>query len=231
MGSLTGAVTDADLDGDGDADLVLARSLSPGILWLENTGQQPPGFGVHILDAPMTDVDWLEPADMDGDGATDLLAVSGSSGTLVLYTSNGASPPAFRITRVSADVPGVQRVLAADLNADGRRDMITCSTTDGRVTWFRQGRRDCNGNGLPDDMETIVPDTPPRLKIARQPDGGLVLEWPEVPCVTKYALLVRIGDGPEFPYAEPVAPPFILYPEPDQLTLPWRLRVVAIREP
>lgn len=90
---------------------------------------------------------------------------------------------------------------------------------------------DCNGNDIPDACETIVPEIPQPLGITRQPDGGLVLEWPEMPCVTGYALLVRIGDGPEFRYAEPPSPPYILYPDPAQSTVTWRLRIVATRNP
>lgn len=110
-----GAAALGDLDGDGDPDLAVAESIlfpnlgTPTIFLAANDGAgdfQPAlelGFG-EFPSVP----EWVETADLDGDGDLDILATDRIEGNLAVYFNQ----------RVPAAVS------SADLNDDGGLDLL-----------------------------------------------------------------------------------------------------------
>lgn len=116
----------ADLYGNGKTELICANDSSLTVL--TNNGSS--GFSAA---APIPDVaaTFVVTADVNGDGALDLVAVTARN-TLTVLTNNGSG--GFAV----AAVPGVGTspycVAAADVNGDGRPDLISANFGAGTLS-------------------------------------------------------------------------------------------------
>mgnify|MGYP002336085365 CR=1 FL=1 len=129
----------ADFTGDGRKDVIANPGWSPtGGYKLQLATQQPDGsFQASQLDM----VPWsqnyqtvLAAGDIDGDGRADV-AVPTDHGVKVVLQRNGTLGPAL-----DTALPGTRRVLLADLDSDGRLDLVASGTSG--VAWLRG-----NGDG------------------------------------------------------------------------------------
>jgi hypothetical protein len=129
-----GRLAVTDLDRDGAADLVVAAlgQLKPtndavgSVVWFRRTG--PESFREVVLADGLGRVADVQAADLTEDGRTDLLvAVFGwmeNGGLLWLENTGGdATRPSF-VRHVLDARPGFTDVRAADLNRDGRLDVV-----------------------------------------------------------------------------------------------------------
>ncbi|MCP4203406.1 MAG: VCBS repeat-containing protein [bacterium] len=132
-------VTSADLDCDGDVDLVGAVRGDDQIRWWESDGT--PGDGgwtEHELDvAAELDASSVAIADFDSDGDPDV-AGTASGADDVLWWQNDGSPADGGWMRhtVDGDFSDAQSVAAADINADGKPDVVASSPTGDEIAWF-----------------------------------------------------------------------------------------------
>lgn len=131
------AATAADLDGDGDLDAVVTALDADQVRYIENLGGGASwGSAVTVvsgLDIPTS----VEAADLDGDGLLDLLVV-GQGDDRVAWARNlggGAFGPAVTINVPSSSSTTTAR--AADLDGDGRLDVIATRAGSDRVSWLR----------------------------------------------------------------------------------------------
>lgn len=126
-----------DVDDDGDPDIILTDSdiqNPPGtrlVAWYEH-----PGFGTDAIREPWTrhviyrgddlgNKAYVEVADMDGDGANDVLVQS--SDTLYIFRKSATAPVAFETIAIpkTPETSFVTRgTLAGDVNGDGRMDVV-----------------------------------------------------------------------------------------------------------
>jgi FG-GAP-like repeat/FG-GAP repeat len=124
----------ADLNGDGKPDLITANAVDDNVTVLINTTASgtlsfdgPTSFGVG--NRPWSVI----AADLNGDGRPDLATASSSSdgadGVSVLLntTAPGAPAPSFATTVHLDSGPFPLSVEAADLNSDGKPDLITAN--------------------------------------------------------------------------------------------------------
>ncbi|TWT78378.1 FG-GAP repeat protein [Posidoniimonas polymericola] len=118
-----------DLDGDGDLDL-LPRLPSSGEHWAENTGDES-----YVLRELGRRVDGVSPADIDQDGAPDLLVwVNGySQGGFGLLENDGIG--GFTYRTIDESFQDVMDAVAADINADGTPDLVV-ARKNGEVLWL-----------------------------------------------------------------------------------------------
>jgi hypothetical protein len=115
-----------DLDRDGDLDFITGRSGSD-VFWYEY--QDADHWTRHLLgqDSP-SDVGGLA-VDVDGDKWTDFVAGGA-------WYRNPRSPRTKPFERyVFDDVPGVHDIVAADINGDGKLEVITMSDRN-NVRWY-----------------------------------------------------------------------------------------------
>ena len=134
-----------DLDGDGDLDLIVGESAGT-LNYFRNEGSaSEPAFRLETEAFADVDADSRSaPAlhDSDGDGDLDLFVGSQSRG--LHHAENTGSPqqPTFApATALPVDAPRYVTPTVADLNADGRPDLVTGSRGGGLVFFRAQDFR------------------------------------------------------------------------------------------
>jgi hypothetical protein len=132
-----------DVNGDGRADLIAIRS--DGTLWMyPNTGKA----GALFLGADRKQIGrsgWQKltrvvAGDVDGDKLVDLIATR-SDGSLWLYRNSGkASAPYSAPTQIGASGwNGFDRLVAADVNGDGKADLVATRPDGSLVRYLSSG--------------------------------------------------------------------------------------------
>lgn len=115
-----GALALGDLDGDGRADIAYTSSRDPlTVISRDKSGEWSVRRAFTRHDALPGDRT-LAIADLNGDGAKELLMLS-KSGLLVFPKFGGAAVPEPRLYRVGADNP--EGLAVADVDGDGRTDI------------------------------------------------------------------------------------------------------------
>lgn len=132
------SVLPADVDGDGDTDLVVASRFDDSVTWFEHTGGEIGGFLEHVIATDARGAESAEPADVDGDGDVDIVVASRLDRTVAWLENSGDLEPRFEKHVLASNVSQAQYVSRADLDRDGRLDVVVGSTLNGEVRWFRQ---------------------------------------------------------------------------------------------
>jgi hypothetical protein len=135
-------VSAADLDDDSDVDLLI--SLGPdysAILWFENGGGLAPSFTERVLAATVT-TGALFTADVNDDGAVDVLSASWQDAEVAWLENDKGSPPTFTKRVISATDIAVP-VFGSDLDGDNDIDLVTASILDGLVLWYEHSPPPC----------------------------------------------------------------------------------------
>jgi hypothetical protein len=129
------AVQAADLDSDGDIDLVTASGFSEGIVLMRGNGDGTFGPSEHVA---VRQPFWLTPADLNGDGRTDLAVING-----------------LRFTGAFAPVVLLNQGPHPDADRDGIPDALdACTDRDGDG----YGDRDLPANTCPTDNCPTAPN-------------------------------------------------------------------------
>lgn len=153
-----------DCDGDGDLDLVLARSSSNWIVhrqaiaagkasaepagadwtvaWLENTGRTDAAWPLHRIDRELHGVHGVWVSDVNRDGKADLLANSFAGphleSSLAWFSTPFGRQAARRMITTGAATGRPHYLHFADMNADGRGDVLLGASAEGSFTWWEQ---------------------------------------------------------------------------------------------
>lgn len=136
----------ADIDGDGDADVVMAVGMrvvenranldAHEVIWYENTwkGER---WTKHLIDKLPFAFEAVA-GDLNGDGRLDVVAISyaKTAAHLVWYENPGDFKSSWKKHVLKSDWAYGNQVVIADLNGDGRSDILAESGSDRRaVPW------------------------------------------------------------------------------------------------
>lgn len=162
------SVAIGDFDGDGLPDVAAASQYPSKIAWYRNNGDGT--FGQQlVISTALLGTSCIFAADIDGDGRLDIAASSqpddriawfrnvGGALSTGLFGFNSADPSAnVRLVSTVADFP--LSVSVADLNADGLPDILSTSSYDHKVAWYRNlGAGNFGFNpGAPAANQTVI---------------------------------------------------------------------------
>jgi elongation factor P hydroxylase len=131
----------ADLNGDGKPDLIVANNGADSASVLVNT--TPPGAPTASFAPQQTLVAGTSPqfigaGDLNGDGRPDVVVSNRDDGTISVLlnttTANGAGTPGFADQQTFAVGTFPRSTALADLNGDGRTDLITGNANDNTLS-------------------------------------------------------------------------------------------------
>ena len=173
-------IASGDIDGDGDIDLVMAtydyNGGTPSQDYIKcylNDGSG--NFSIEItVSSTIQWVDGLILTDINGDGASDIVATSVNQNKLVYYLSATIMDGTYVYTEVAVDgaIGGPGEVVAADINGDTHIDLVAPSYNNNRTQWY-------SGDGLGNfvaesDIESGTTDGPYYIDVADfDADGDL----------------------------------------------------------
>lgn len=137
-----------DMDGDGDLDVVMTYGIvtpdSPNshqIAWYENIGK--PGKGTewkkHVIVPKFPSGFEAVACDLDGDGDMDVVATGWTpKGRLVWVENTGDPKTGWKMHPIKQDWPNAVTVIVADLNKDGRIDIVASAERGANeLRWWR----------------------------------------------------------------------------------------------
>jgi hypothetical protein len=129
-------VRSADLDGDGDVDIVGSSYGDDTLRWYENNGAYPPTFTMRVIATGLDSLHYLDIADVDGDGDSDIVASSGNDNRVTLHVNDGRPPPSFTLVHISTAATGSHFSCFGDMDGDGDLDVLASFSLGDRVVWF-----------------------------------------------------------------------------------------------
>lgn len=148
----------ADINNDGALDVLSASSGDDAINLFVNDGNSPPSFSKQTISNIEDFVNSLAVGDIENDGDLDVISIALSSNQLVLHrnTGGGASPTFTRSVIDNNAIDG-SNVKLADLNNDGHLDIISISSLNNDLNWYRN-----DGNSNPGftkrGLSSVLPD-------------------------------------------------------------------------
>jgi hypothetical protein len=129
----------ADVDSDGRVDVVSSTDSTDEIVWYKNGGGSPPTWTSHLISNTADGGRGIFATDMDGDGRVDVLSASYLDDKIAWYKNGGGSPPSWTSYTISTTADGARSVHAADVDGDGRMDVLSASMSDNKVAWYKNG--------------------------------------------------------------------------------------------
>lgn len=134
------SVAAADVNGDGNIDLATANACNTNASVLLNTtaaGATNASFGTRQSFTTGTQPLWIATGDINGDGKPDLIVADYSANTvsvLLNTTAIDGTTPTFASQQTFATGSAPAAVITADVNGDGKPDLIVTNFNDNNVS-------------------------------------------------------------------------------------------------
>lgn len=158
----------ADIDGDGDLDVAAADVGLDTVTWYENDGTPAVGYWTeHTVRSSFNGASSVTLADVDGDGAPDIIASAVSDDRISWFEN-----PSWTEHNVVLGINGPASVEAADMDFDGDFDIVCTRETDSEVLWIENVDGD-GGIWLRHSVNTSFGGAVDALPVDMDGDGDL----------------------------------------------------------
>ena len=131
------AISVADIDDDGLPDILGGSGAGGEIAWWRNLGGSPPQWTRQTVDDQVPGAHDVAGADIDGDGDTDIIAVSYEDDEILWWRNDGGSPIGWDRFVVAAGFDYPTKVSIADIDRDGDLDLFSVAWRDRQIGWWR----------------------------------------------------------------------------------------------
>jgi len=127
----------ADLDGDGDTDLVGAAWEDDQIAWWRHDGGDPIRWTKTAIAGGFDYACKVAVADIDGDGDVDVVATAWTAQEIRWWRNDGGAPLTWTEQTIARGFAGTHWVDCADVDGDGRMDVLAAAMDRAEVAWWR----------------------------------------------------------------------------------------------
>jgi hypothetical protein len=161
-------ITVVDINNDGKKDLLFDSSYASDdgsitqedIYWIENLDNQGNFSSTQFISNDFSSLASLRPYDIDNDGDKDILTTlfnNDSQTSSIAWFENTDGLGNFGLKQtISTEVNRATDATAADLNGDGLLDIISASSLDNKVAWYKN--EILSINGFEKNQFTIYPN-------------------------------------------------------------------------
>jgi len=133
-----------DLDGDSDLDVLATSTITDELSWWENNEGNGMSWARQIIEDKFDNANTVHVADMDGDGDTDVIATALWEHTIHWWENVAGDASVLKKHTVENDSRGTRSAFAADINGDGRMDIVAGGLNFGfdnsPLTWWENRR-------------------------------------------------------------------------------------------
>jgi hypothetical protein len=136
----------ADFDNDGNVDIIAGCWGADLVAWYKNNGGYPIQWIKDTIDNAHDGPTEVWAKDINGDGATDVVADFNEEGRVFWYENN--LPDGWTTHLIGSDVKGSGSSYAADINNDDKPDVVRSVENQDKVVLFK--------NNLPDNNWTEI---------------------------------------------------------------------------
>jgi hypothetical protein len=128
----------ADVDGDGDVDLVVPGYEADEIAWWRNDGGTPIGWTGFSVDSAVDYPTKVHLVDLDDDGDVDIVGTAWHDAVVSWWSNDGGEIPRWSRQDIATGFVGTHWVDVADVDGDGRLDVLAAAMDRGELAWWRQ---------------------------------------------------------------------------------------------
>jgi len=160
-----------DLDGDNDIDIISAHNNTE-IVWYENTDGLG-SFGIpQVITTAAMEVTSIYAIDLDNDGDIDILSASHLDNKIAWYENLDGLGNFGAQQIITTNVDSPFTVFAKDIDGDGFVDVLSASSEDSKVAWYRNIDGQANF-GTQQIITTAIFDVRTLLTLDVDNDGDL----------------------------------------------------------
>ena len=123
-----------DFDDDGDMDFVSGSTADDAVYWYENNGSEV--FTEHMVSGMYWDPFSVRVFDYDLDGDKDVFSAQGNPTNKLIVFDNDGNNLDFTDYIIDNSAPGINSIDVRDVNGDGDLDLLSASSTDGKISWY-----------------------------------------------------------------------------------------------
>ncbi len=127
----------ADVDLDGDLDLLAAGREAGDVVWYEHGDlTYPPIWTKHFIDTELAGAVNVWCGDLFGDELPEVVATAKYAGWVVVYRQTDDTSDIWERTLVDGDLPEACPLSAADIDGDGRTDIVAAGRAAELLAWY-----------------------------------------------------------------------------------------------
>lgn len=161
----------ADLDGDGDNDVISGSFGDKKIAWYENIEGKGNFGSQKIITTNTNGAIKLFISDLDNDGDLDIISASPGDNKIGWYINidgkgNFGNPDRNQLV-ISSSALGAVDVFSADINNDGKLDVLSASFTDDKIAWYKNTSTILSNEKINDIKISIYPNPADKRLIIR----------------------------------------------------------------